>query len=81
MQYEIDRAVRLINDGYLYYTWDGKKSRTWHSDDLTTTDYFHLNSLIKDLGEGLLVYPERTDLRDAYEMCINKVSNINAVLS
>ncbi len=72
MQYEIDRAVRLINDGYCYYTWDGKRIRTWRSDNLNSTDFFHINNLLKVLGEGLFIYPERTDLRNAYEICLKK---------
>jgi glycosyltransferase involved in cell wall biosynthesis len=72
MQYEIDRAVRLINDGYIYYTWDGKRTRTWRSDDLSPTDYFHINNLLVNLREALFIYPERSDLKDVFDICLKE---------
>jgi len=79
MQYEIDRAVKLINDGYFYYTWDGKITRTWCTNNLDTTDYFHINNLLSNLREAIFIYPERTDLKAVYEICLRKFFAFNAV--
>lgn len=79
MQFDIDRAIKLITNGYFYYTWDKKRSRNWHSGELSTNDYFHINNLIKNLREALFIYPERTDLRDIYEICLKKTSDFNAI--
>jgi glycosyltransferase involved in cell wall biosynthesis len=75
MEYEISRAIELINSGYFYYTWDKKQSTNWHSGNLRTTDYFHINNLLGHLKEALFIFPERTDLKDAYKTCLEKMSN------
>ncbi len=80
MEYEINRAIELINNGCFYYTWDKKQSNIWHSGNLRTTDYFHINNLLKHLQEALFMFPERTDLKDAYEICLRKASDFKAVL-
>lgn len=79
MQLDIDRAIKLITNGYFYYTWDNKRSRTWDSGNLSTNDYFHINNLLKNLREALFIYPERTDLRDIYEICLKKTSGFKAI--
>ncbi|MGR3293993.1 MAG: glycosyltransferase [Candidatus Scalindua sp.] len=79
MQFDIDRAIKLITNGYFYYTWDKKLSRNWHSGDLSINDYFHINNLLKNLREALFIYPERTDLRDIYEICLKKASDFKAI--
>ena len=79
MKYEIDRAIELINNGYFYYTWDKKQSSNWHSGNLRTTDYFHINNLLGHLKEALFIFPERTDLKDVYEMCLRKAFSFKAI--
>ncbi len=79
MQFDIDRAIKLITNGFFYYTWDKKLSRNWHSDDLSSNDYFHINNLIKNLREAIFIYPERTDLRDIYEICVKKASDFKSI--
>ncbi|HUT72264.1 MAG TPA: glycosyltransferase [Desulfatiglandales bacterium] len=81
MKYEISRAVELITNGYFYYTWDKKRSHTDHSGNLRIIDYFHINNLLKHLQEALFIFPERTDLKDAYEICLRKASDCKAVLA
>jgi glycosyltransferase involved in cell wall biosynthesis len=80
IQYEIDRAVRLINDGYIYYTWDGKRRHTWRSDDLSSTDYFHINNLLVNLREALFIYPERSDLKDVFDICLKEAYGCATIL-
>ena len=79
MKYEIDRAIELINNGYFYYTWDKKQSSNWHSDNLRTTDYFHIDNLLRHLREALFIFPERPDLKDVYEICLKKVFSFKAI--
>jgi len=81
MKYEISRAVELITNGYFYYTWDKKRSHADHSGNLRIIDYFHINNLLKHLQEALFIFPERTDLKDAYEICLRKASDCKAVLA
>jgi len=81
MKYEISRAIELINNGYFYYTWNKKQSSNWHSVNLKTNDYFHINNLLKHLQEALFIYPERTDLKDAYEMCLKKAFSFKIISS
>ena len=80
MQYDIDRAVRLINDEVFYCTWDNKRLHIGNSDNLRTINYFHISALLKNLQEALFIFPERTDLKDAYETCVEKLSDFQAVL-
>jgi len=75
MQYDIDRAVKLINDEVFYCTWNNKRLHTDHLSNLRTIDYFHINNLLKNLQEALFIFPERTDLKDAYGICLERVSN------
>lgn len=79
MKYEIDRAIELINKGYFYYTWDKKQSSNWHSGNLRTTNYFHINNLLGHLKEALFMFPERSDLKDVYEMCLRKVFSFKGI--
>jgi glycosyltransferase involved in cell wall biosynthesis len=79
MTYEINRAIELINNGYFFYTWDKKQSSNWHSGNLKTNDYFHMDNLLKHLREALFIFPERTDLRDIYEMCLSKVFSFKGI--
>jgi len=79
MKYEISRAIELINKGYFYYTWDKKQSTNWHSGNLRTTDYFHINNLLGHLKEALFIFPERTDLKDVYEVCLGKAFSFKAI--
>ena len=77
MKYEINRAIELINNGYFYYTWDKKQSSNWHSSDLRTNDYFHINNLVRHLREALFIFSERADLKDILEKCHAKILNFN----
>ena len=79
MKYEISRAIELIKKGYFYYTWDKKQSLNWNSGNLRTNDYFHINNLLRHLREALFIFPERTDLKDAYEMCLRKVFSFKGI--
>jgi glycosyltransferase involved in cell wall biosynthesis len=79
MKYEISRAIELINKGYFYYTWDKKQAANWNSGNLRTNDYFHINNLLMHLREALFIFPERTDLRDVYEICLGKVFSFKAI--
>lgn len=79
MTYEINRAIELINNGYFYYTWDKKQSSNWNSGNLGTNDYFHIDNLLRHLGEALFIFPERTDLKDVYEMCLRKAFSFKAI--
>jgi hypothetical protein len=80
MEYEINRAIQLINNERFYYTWDRKQSYANHSGNLRTIDYFHINNLLKHLQEALFIFPERADLKDAYEICLRKMSDFKTVL-
>jgi glycosyltransferase involved in cell wall biosynthesis len=80
MQYDIDRAVRLINDEVFYCTWDNKRLHIGNSDNFRTINYFHISALLKNLQEALFIFPERTDLKDAYGTCLEKLSDFQAVL-
>ena len=79
MKYEISRSIELINNGYFYYTWNKKQSTNWHSCNLRTNDYFHINNLLRHLREALFIFPERTDLKDVYEMCLRKVFGFKGI--
>jgi hypothetical protein len=79
MTYEINRAIELIKNGYFYYTWDKKQSSNWHSDNLKTNDYFHMDNLLRHLREALFIFPERTELKDVYEMCLSKVFSFKGI--
>lgn len=79
MEYEINRAIELINNGYFYYTWNKKKSINWHSGTLRTNDYFHINNLLRHLREALFIFPERTDLKEVYEVCLRKVFSFKGI--
>lgn len=79
MKYEINRAIELINNGYFYYTWNKKQSTNWHSGNLRTNDYFHIDNLLRHLREALFIFPERTDLKDVYEMCLSKVFSFKGI--
>ena len=79
MKYEISRAIELINKGYFYYTWDKKQSSNWHSDNLRTNDYFHIDNLLRHLREALFIFPERSDLKDVYEICLGKVFSFKGI--
>ena len=79
MKYEISRAIELINKGYFYYTWDKKQSTNWNSGNLRTNDYFHINNLLGHLREALFIFPERTDLKDVYEVCLGKAFSFKAI--
>ncbi len=80
MKYEISRTIELINNGYFYYTWNKKQSTNWHSGNLKTNDYFHINNLLKHLQEALFIFPEQADLKDAYEMCLKRAVSLKAIL-
>ena len=79
MEYEISRAIELINNGYFYYTWNKKQSINWHSGNLKTNDYLHINNLLRHLREALFIFPERRDLKDVYEMCLRKVFSFKGI--
>ncbi|MFH2043943.1 MAG: glycosyltransferase [Pseudomonadota bacterium] len=81
MKYEISRAIELINKGYFYYTWDKKQAANWNSGNLGTNDYFHINNLLMHLREALFIFPERTDLKDVYEICLGKVFSFKVLSS
>jgi hypothetical protein len=73
MLFEIDRAIHLINNGLFFYTWD-KKTEENHSYELFDTfDFFHINNLLKNLHEAAFIYPELSQVRDAYETCLDKM--------
>jgi hypothetical protein len=73
MEYEISRAIELINNEQFYYTWDNKQRFFNNSVQLTMTDYFHITHLLKHLQEALFIFPERLDLKEAYKICLEKV--------
>ncbi|MCP3892868.1 MAG: glycosyltransferase [Desulfobulbaceae bacterium] len=79
MKYEISRAIELIHNGYFYYTWNKKQSSNWHSGNLRTNDYFHIDNLLRHLREALFIFPERRDLKDVYGMCLRKVFNFKGI--
>lgn len=79
MKYEINRAIELINKGYFYCTWNKKQSLNWNSGNLRTNDYFHINNLLGHLKEALFIFPERTDLKNVYEVCLGKAFSFKAI--
>ncbi|MBW2569881.1 MAG: hypothetical protein JRE47_11095 [Deltaproteobacteria bacterium] len=81
MKYEINRAIELINKDYFYYTWNKKQTASWNSGNLRTNDYFHINNLLRRLREALFIFPERTDLKDVYEICLEKVFSFKTISS
>lgn len=74
MEYEISRAIELINNEQFYCTWDKKQRFVNNSGPLTMVDYFNISNLLKHLQEALFIFPERSDLKEAYKLCLEKVS-------
>ena len=75
MLYEIRRAIRLIDKGVFFYTWDNKTRENPICDPLETFDSFHISNLLKTLQEASFIYPEMTELNNAYRVCLEKMSN------
>lgn len=70
MTYEIDRAVHLISNNIYYWTWDNDLSKAKHFGDTDILSHYILTNLIKTLKEGMLIYPERSDLAQSHMKCI-----------
>ncbi|MBN2515987.1 MAG: glycosyltransferase [Deltaproteobacteria bacterium] len=74
MEYEINRAVTLINNGCFYCTWNDKQPDVHYLDQIETIDYFRTTNLLNNLREAVFIYPERKDLKNAYELCLERAS-------
>ena len=75
MEYEINRAIALIHNGCFYYTWNDKQSNVDYLDQIETIDSFRITNLLNNLRESVFIFPERTDLKNAYELCLERASN------
>jgi glycosyltransferase involved in cell wall biosynthesis len=73
MLYEIDRALKQIDKGVYYYTWDKKAADHPQTDDLRTLNNFHINNLIKVLQEAAFIYPELPQIREAQASCLKAI--------
>jgi glycosyltransferase involved in cell wall biosynthesis len=72
MQYEIDRAVKLIADDIYYWTWKNDKSMAKSfKDQFSVHSYYRLNNLLKNIHEAMLLYPDRADLMRCYNKCLS----------
>ena len=73
MLFEINRAIPLINKGLFFFTWDNKARKNHSGDALEYFDFFHISSLLKNLQEASLIYPELPEIANAYSMCREKM--------
>jgi hypothetical protein len=71
LRYEIDRAIKLINAGFFYCTWDGRHYGPQIYDSGQHLLHFHITDVLKALSEALFIYPEWEDLRKAYTKCLH----------
>ncbi len=65
MRYEIGRALKLIDEGVFYQTWDGDTCNMGGS-----LRGFHVNTLIKTLQEASFIFPEINQIRQAQAVCL-----------
>jgi len=77
MVYEINRAISLIRQNCVYYSWDKKAETEKDSDESDILYYFHINNLLKHLQEALFIYPEHKELRHIYNECVDKIMGYN----
>jgi glycosyltransferase involved in cell wall biosynthesis len=70
MKYEIDRAKNLISNGICYWTWRNDRSEAGAFTDKSTLGSYRISTLLKNLQEALLIYPERSDLFQCYVECL-----------
>ena len=77
MVYEINRAISLIKQKCVYYTWDQKLETEKDSDEPDILYYFHISNLLKHLQEALFIYPEHGELRHIYHEYADKIMEFN----
>ena len=77
LRYEINRAIRLINAGCYYYTWDGRHYGPEIHDQANHLQHFYATNVIKALSEALFIYPEWEDLRKAYTKCLHTCQELS----
>ena len=75
MQFEIKRALRLIDKGLFFYTWNNKTRESPSHGFLETFDFYHINNLLKTLQEAIFIYPEVPEIKNAYKICLQKMSD------
>ena len=64
LRYEINRAIRLMNAGCFYCTWDGRYYRQEILDQAKHLQHFFVTNIIKALSEALFIYPEWEELEN-----------------
>ena len=65
LDYEITRAVGLVQAGCFFRTWDGRHYGP-QLERAANLRHFHVADVVKALSEALFLFPERNDLREAY---------------
>lgn len=81
MEYEINRAIKLINAGFYFQSWNQKQTHSFTPGKTNRLDYFHINNLLKHLKEALFIYPERSDLKEVFETCLIKITEFQSSIA
>ncbi len=67
---EINRALELIDNGHLYYTWDNQKLDFSSTDINDTLKLYYLDNFINTLKEACFLFPEIPRLKEVHQKCL-----------